>query len=77
MHHTLNGAVHVPVCVPVQALSGVEFLVKESEVPTGKSGRCRSFEVTVGVGGQSGYFVDLRALAGAAIVTDGGNHAER
>lgn len=123
MHHTLNGAVHAPVWLPVQALSDIEFRVKESEVLTGEAGRCvviagtdcltyrvqwhplgfrverldglgrvldhrvnlgkypllhgRSFEVTVGVGGHSGYVVDLRTPAAAAIVTDGGNHAER
>lgn len=37
----------------------------------------RSFGVTVGVGGHPGYCVDLLTPAAAAIVTDGGNHAER
>lgn len=40
MHHTLIGVVHVPAWVPVQALSDIEFLVKESEVLTGEAGRC-------------------------------------
>lgn len=40
MHHTLHQAPRAQVWLPVRTLSDVEYLVKESEVLTGRAGRC-------------------------------------
>jgi len=40
MHHASERVANTPAWLPVQALSDIEFLVKESEVLTGQAGRC-------------------------------------
>ncbi len=40
MHRTSGHAPNASAWLPVQALSDIEFLVKESEVLTGRAGRC-------------------------------------